>query len=175
LYKYLPVLSYSYLDQCIYSSCTLQAFGGDDSDVGSPRTNNAPAESSNISVDPVQTRDSNAQPIEQKSKPKKGNENSANEMDVSSVLPTGESYQSMGEILSSVDPVSPMPISGVESSAEKSAGKVAASNLNGKRSTFWGRSNVSYHLLIFFLSCINYQKPRNHMQLMILCFNLRIS
>jgi hypothetical protein len=153
------VLSYSYLDQCIYSSCTLQAFGGDDSDVGSPRTNNAPAESSNISVDPVQTRDSNAQPIEQKSKPKKGNENSANEMDVSSVLPTGESYRSMGEILSSVDPVSPMPISGVESSAEKSAGKVAASNLNGKRSTFWGRSNVSYHLLIFFLSCINYQKP----------------
>ncbi|KAH8498776.1 hypothetical protein H0E87_017633 [Populus deltoides] len=119
-----------------------KAFGGDDSDVGSPRTNNAPAESSNISVDPVQTRDSNAQPIEQKSKPKKGNENSANEMDVSSVLPTGESYQSMGEILSSVDPVSPMPISGVESSAEKSAGKVAASNLNGKRSTFWGRSNA---------------------------------
>lgn len=119
-----------------------KAFGGDDSDVGSPRTNNAPAESSNISVDPVQTRDSNAQPIEQKSKPKKGNENSANEMDVSSVLPTGESYRSMGEILSSVDPVSPMPISGVESSAEKSAGKVAASNLNGKRSTFWGRSNA---------------------------------
>ncbi|KAF9675658.1 hypothetical protein SADUNF_Sadunf09G0055200 [Salix dunnii] len=92
-----------------------KAFGGDDSDVGSPRTNNAPAESSNISVDP---------------------------MDVSSMLPAGESYRSMGEILSSVDPVSPMPISGVESSAEKSAGKVAASNLNGKRSTFWGRSNA---------------------------------
>uniref|UniRef100_A0A6N2L3B5 Rho-GAP domain-containing protein n=1 Tax=Salix viminalis TaxID=40686 RepID=A0A6N2L3B5_SALVM len=119
-----------------------KAFGGDDSDVGSPRTNNAPAESSNISVDPVQTRDSNAPPKEQKSKPKKGNENSENEMDVSSMLPAGESYRSMGEILSSVDPVSPMPISGVESSAEKSAGKVAASNLNGKRSTFWGRSNA---------------------------------
>ncbi|KAJ6716292.1 RHO GTPASE-ACTIVATING PROTEIN 7-LIKE [Salix koriyanagi] len=119
-----------------------KAFGGDDSDIGSPRTNNAPAESSNISVDPVQTRDSNAPPKEQKSKPKKGNENSENEMDVSSMLPAGESYRSMGEILSSVDPVSPMPISGVESSAEKSAGKVAASNLNGKRSTFWGRSNA---------------------------------
>ncbi|KAJ6310209.1 hypothetical protein OIU76_015023 [Salix suchowensis] len=122
--------------------CYNQAFGGDDSDVGSPRTNNAPAESSNISVDPVQTRDSNAPPKEQKSKPKKGNENSENEMHVSSMLPAGESYRSMGEILSSVDPVSPMPISGVESSAEKSAGKVAASNLNGKRSTFWGRSNA---------------------------------
>ena len=132
----------------------MQAFGGDDSDIGSPRTNNAPAESSNISVDPVQMRDSNAQLIGQQS-----NENSTSEMDASSVLPIGESYQSMGAILASADPVSPILISGLESSAEKSAGKVSASNLNGKRSTFWGRSNVSYHLLIFFQSLINYQEP----------------
>ncbi|CAK7330647.1 unnamed protein product [Dovyalis caffra] len=131
-------------DLCIrHLPYAYKAFGGDDSDVGSPRTNNGPAESSNMSVDPVQTIDSKGQFIEQQSKPKKGNENSTSEMDVSVVLPTGESYRSMGEILSSVDPVSPIPISGVESSAEKSVGKVAASNLNGKRSTFWGRSSGS--------------------------------
>ncbi|KAJ6302790.1 hypothetical protein OIU77_016810 [Salix suchowensis] len=119
-----------------------KAFGGDDSDVGSPRTNNAPSESSNISVDPVQMRDSNAQLTGQQSKQKKGNENSTSKMDASSVLPIGESYRSMGEILASADPVSPILISGLESSAEKSASKVSASNLNGKRSTFWGRSNA---------------------------------
>jgi hypothetical protein len=161
LFKLLSALTYGYLAQCIYSILLLQAFGGDDSDIGSPRTNNAPAESSNISVDPVQMRDSNAQLIGQQSKPKKGNENSTSEMDASSVLPIGESYQSMGAILASADPVSPILISGLESSAEKSAGKVSASNLNGKRSTFWGRSNVSYHLLIFFQSLINYQEPKN--------------
>ncbi|KAJ6777467.1 RHO GTPASE-ACTIVATING PROTEIN 7-LIKE [Salix koriyanagi] len=118
------------------------AFGGDDSDVGSPRTNNAPSESSNISVDPVQMRDSNAHLTGQQSKQKKGNENSTRKMDASSVLPIGESYRSMGEILASAEPVSPILISGLESSAEKSASKVSASNLNGKRSTFWGRSNA---------------------------------
>uniref|UniRef100_A0A6N2M6A6 Rho-GAP domain-containing protein n=1 Tax=Salix viminalis TaxID=40686 RepID=A0A6N2M6A6_SALVM len=119
-----------------------KAFGGDDSDVGSPRTNNAPSESSNISADPAQMRDSNAQLTGQQSKQKKGNENSTSKMDASSVLPIGESYRSMGEILASADPVSPILISGLESSAEKSASKVSASNLNGKRSTFWGRSNA---------------------------------
>ncbi|KAF9665779.1 hypothetical protein SADUNF_Sadunf16G0159200 [Salix dunnii] len=119
-----------------------KAFGGDDSDVGSPRTNNAPSESSNISVDPVQTRDSNAQLTGQQSKQKKGSENSTSKMDASSVSPIGESYRSMGEILASADPLSPILVSGLESSAEKSAGKVSASSLNGKRSTFWGRSNA---------------------------------
>ncbi|KAJ6315392.1 hypothetical protein OIU78_018810 [Salix suchowensis] len=87
-------------------------------------------------------RDSNAQLTGQQSKQKKGNENSTSKMDASSVLPIGESYRSMGEILASADPVSPILISGLESSAEKSASKVSASNLNGKRSTFWGRSNA---------------------------------
>ncbi|KAJ6755019.1 RHO GTPASE-ACTIVATING PROTEIN 7 [Salix purpurea] len=136
----LSALTYNYLAYIF--NFNLQAFGGDDSDVGSPRTNNAPYESSNISVDPVQMRDSNAQLTGQQSKQKKGNENSTSKMDASSVLPIGESYRSMGEILASADPVSPILISGLESSAEKSASKVSASNLNGKRSTFWGRSNA---------------------------------
>lgn len=120
----------------------VEAFGGDDSDVGSPRNNHALAESSSLPADSVQTRDPNIQLIEQPSKLKKGNENSINEVDPSNVSPTGESYRSMGEILSSMDPMPSLPISGLESSAEKPAGKVATSNLNGKRSTFWGRSNA---------------------------------
>lgn len=135
----------------------MQAFGGDDSDVGSPKNNHALAESSNLPVDSVQIRDPNVQLVEQQGKQKKGNENSINEMDVSNVLPAGESYQSMGEILSSMDPVPSLPLSGVESSAEKPASKVAPSSLNGKRSTFWGRSNVSHRLLMYCLSYINYK------------------
>ncbi|KAF2291953.1 hypothetical protein GH714_042295 [Hevea brasiliensis] len=117
------------------------AFGGDDSD-GSPRTNHAPAESSNLPVDSVQTRDPNVQLMEQPSKLKKGNDDSISDIHVSNVPAVGESCRSMGEILSSIDPVPSSPISGLDSSAEKPTGKVATSNLNGKRSTFWGRSNA---------------------------------
>ncbi|KAF2291833.1 hypothetical protein GH714_035784 [Hevea brasiliensis] len=70
-----------------------KAFGGDDSDVGSPRNNHAPADSSNL---PVQSRDPNVQLAEQPSKPKKGNDNSI-KMDVSNVSPVGDSYRSMGK------------------------------------------------------------------------------
>lgn len=126
----------------------MQAFGGDDSDGGSPKKNNVAAESSNLPIDFVQTRDPNVQLVEQPSKLKKANENPINEVEVSSVPPTGESYRSMGEILSAMDPVASLSASGLESSSEKLGGKVANSNLNGKRSTFWGRSNVSHYLLM---------------------------
>lgn len=125
----------------------IQAFGGDDSDVGSPRDNNAPAESSNLPVDPVQIGDPGVQVMEQQGKQKKGNENSITETEVSSVLPAGESYRSMGEILSSMDPGQPLSVSALESSAEKTVGKVTSSNLSAKRSAFWGRNNVSCHIL----------------------------
>lgn len=129
----------------VYSTIHLvhmQAFGGDNSD-GSPRNPHAPAESSNLPVDSVQTRDPNVQLMEQPSKLNKGNDDSLNEMDASNASPIGESYQSMGGILSSTDPIPSLHLSGLDSSAEKPNGKVASSNLNGKRSTFWGRSNVS--------------------------------
>lgn len=121
----------------------IQAFGGDDSDVGSPRNNDAPGESSKLPMDPLQIGDSGDQVIEQQGKQKKGNENPITEMEVSGVLPAGESYHLMGEILSSVDPGHPLSLSGLESSAEKPVGKVTSSNLSTKRSAFWGRSNVS--------------------------------
>ncbi|KAH9741720.1 Rho GTPase-activating protein 7 [Citrus sinensis] len=119
-----------------------KALGGDDSDVGSPRNNNASAESSKLPIDPIQIGDPGDQVIEQQGKQKKGNENSITEMEVSSVLPAGESYHSMGEILSSVDPGHPLSVSGLESSAEKPVGKGTSSNFSAKRSAFWGRSNA---------------------------------
>ncbi|KAJ8770901.1 hypothetical protein K2173_022073 [Erythroxylum novogranatense] len=117
-----------------------KAFGGDDSDAGSPRNNHASVETSSLPIASHQARDPNIQHVEQQ-KQKKGNDSLTNE-NVSNILPAGESYQSMGEILSSTDPVLTLPISGLESSTEKSAGKVTSSISNGKRSTFWGRSNV---------------------------------
>lgn len=119
-----------------------KAFGGDDSDVGYPRNNDAPGESSKLPMDPLQIGDSGDQVIEQQGKQKKGNENPITEMEVSGVLPAGESYHLMGEILSSVDPGHPLSLSGLESSAEKPVGKGTSSNLSTKRSAFWGRSNA---------------------------------
>ncbi|KAL9236969.1 hypothetical protein vseg_011571 [Gypsophila vaccaria] len=56
------------------------------------------------------------------------------------IVRTGESYRSMGEILSSTDPGPPLPICGPESSTERPACKLTGSN--AKRPTFWGRSSV---------------------------------
>lgn len=118
----------------------LQAFGGDDSDDGSPKEKHALAESS---LDPQQVRDPTVPLVEEQDDQKKVAENLINEMDPPSVSPAGESYRSMGEILSSMDPGHPLPVSGLESGAGKATSKVTGTNHNSKRSTFWGRSNVS--------------------------------
>lgn len=91
-------------------------------------------------------RDPDAQ-LEEQSKQNKGNENPINEIDLPSVLPSGESYRSMGEILSSMDPGRPLSTPGFESSTENPVAKAKGSSLNAKRSPFWGRSNVSYTIL----------------------------
>lgn len=118
-----------------------KAFGGDDSDVGSPTDNRASEVNSNL-LDSQPVRDSNIQIIEQQDKQNKGSESSINEMDSLSILPAVESQRSMGEILASMDPGLPLPVSGLESGAEKAVGKLTSSNPNGKRSTFWGRSTA---------------------------------
>lgn len=137
--------------------CT-QAFGVDDSDVGSPKENQASAQSSNLCVDPQQVRDPIVQLMEEQGDQKKGNENPIDEMEPPSVSPAGESYRSMGEILSSMDPGHPLPLSGLESGAGKAVSKVTGTNHNSKRSTFWGRSNVSVIALCFllFASIVNF-------------------
>lgn len=97
--------------------------------------------------------------------PKKGTENSVTEIEVSNFLPAGESYCSMGEILSSMDPGHALSVSGLESSAEKPVGKVTSSNLSVKRSAFWGRSNVSFYTFFIF--------TENYMIQMLTYINLR--
>ncbi|KAL4332449.1 hypothetical protein GQ457_07G043160 [Hibiscus cannabinus] len=118
-----------------------KAFGYDCSDVASPRNNDTQAESSTLAVDTLQMRYPDP-PLEEHGKQNKGNENLTNEMDVPSVLPTGESYRSMGEILSSMDPGHPISVPGLESSTEKPVGKARGSSITARRSNFWGRNNA---------------------------------
>ncbi|BBH02375.1 Rho GTPase activation protein with PH domain [Prunus dulcis] len=118
-----------------------RAFGGDDLDVGSPKGNHASAESSNLGV-PQPTRDPNVEVMESGTKQKKENGTSISETETPSASPAGESYRSMGEILSVMDPGHPLQVSGVESGNVKAVAKVTGSNHNAKRSAFWGRSNA---------------------------------
>ncbi|KAK9735941.1 hypothetical protein RND81_04G239600 [Saponaria officinalis] len=114
----------------------VQALGDDVSDE-SPRRDQALSANSKPRKDPQTYRESNGEESEQNT-PVKASENSNNAMG-SPVVTTGESYRSMGEILLSMDPGPPLPISGLESSAEKPTSKLSSSNV--KRSTFWGRSS----------------------------------
>jgi hypothetical protein len=129
-----------------------QAFGGDDSDVGSLTSNHAKAENSNLNAVP----DNHLS--EDKSKQRKGNENSVDEMDPPIVLPSTESYRSMGEILSSMDSGNHLPVIETQSGSGKQTGKASSgTSFSAKRSSFWGRSNVSLllfdHLLSMRLLC----------------------
>ncbi|WJX59276.1 Rho GTPase-activating protein 7, variant 2 [Trifolium repens] len=113
-----------------------QAFGGDDSDVGSSTSNHAKAENSNLNAVP----DNHLS--EDKSKQRKGNENSVDEMDPPIVLPSTESYRSMGEILSSMDSGNHLPVIETQSGSGKQTGKASSgTSFSAKRSSFWGRSN----------------------------------
>ncbi|RXI03143.1 hypothetical protein DVH24_003795 [Malus domestica] len=118
-----------------------KAFGVDDSDVGSPKGNHASAESSSSHV-PQTIRDPNVEVVERGSKPIKENENLISETETPSASPAGDSYRSMGEILSAMDPGHPLQVSGLESGTVKKVAKVTGSNHNAKRSAFWGRNNA---------------------------------
>ncbi|KAM1100511.1 hypothetical protein ACFX15_006733 [Malus domestica] len=118
-----------------------KAFGVDDSDVGSPKGNHASAQSSSSYV-PQPIRDPNVGVVERGSKPKKENENLISETETPSASPAGDSYRSMGEILSVVDPGHHLLVPGLDSGTAKTAAKVTGSNHNAKRSAFWGRSNA---------------------------------
>ncbi|XP_024639453.1 rho GTPase-activating protein 7 isoform X3 [Medicago truncatula] len=113
-----------------------QAFGGDDSDVGSSTSNHAQAENSNLNTVP------DTHLSEDKSKQRKVNENVVDD-DPPIVLPSTESYRSMGEILSSMDPGNHLPVIEAQSGTGKqTTGKTSSgTSFSTKRSTFWGRSN----------------------------------
>lgn len=112
-----------------------KAFGGDDSDVGSSSSNHVKVETSNPNAVP------DIQLSDDKSKQRKGNGNSVDEKDAPNVLPSPESYRSMGEILSSMDAGNHLPVPAVESVSGKQSGKASSTSFSSKRSTFWGRSN----------------------------------
>lgn len=125
---------------CVCVFFPIQAFGGDDSDVGSPRKNFNSASKSNLPVDSLSHRESNIQLIEQQGQQKQRK----NEMDVSSVLPDSEYHLSMGEVPYSMNQALPQSVVGLESCVEKSMNEHKSSTLNAKQSTFWGRSTVSF-------------------------------
>ncbi|ESW13495.1 hypothetical protein PHAVU_008G201400 [Phaseolus vulgaris] len=112
-----------------------KAFGGDDSDVGSSSSNHAKTENANLNAVPDTSLS------EDQNKQRKGSENPVDDNDPSNLLPSTESYRSMGEILSSMDPGNHLPIPVVESGSGKQTSKASSASFSSKRSTFWGRSN----------------------------------
>ncbi|KAK9673583.1 hypothetical protein RND81_12G176900 [Saponaria officinalis] len=116
----------------------VQALRGDDDSDVSPRGDHASSVNSKPRTDPETFRESNGE-LSGQNTPVKGSENMNNVMD-SPMVRTGESYRSMGDILSSMDPGPPLPIYGPESSAEKPNSKLGSSNV--KRPTFWGRNRT---------------------------------
>ncbi|KAK7385899.1 hypothetical protein VNO78_31849 [Psophocarpus tetragonolobus] len=112
-----------------------KAFGGDDSDVGSSSSNHAKTENANLNAVP------DTPLSEDQNKQRKGSENPVDENDASNLLPSTESYRSMGEILSSMDPGNHLPMPVVESGSGKQTGKASTASFSSKQSTFWGRSN----------------------------------
>lgn len=121
----------------------IQAYRGDDSDAGSPRVDyNLEAKSSSqVRSQPhVNSRAKEPQVLQLKA--------GENGSDTSMVSPAVDSYRSMGQILSSMDQGLPLSVPDLESSVEKTITKSASSNLNAKRSTFWGRNSVSYCLVV---------------------------
>ncbi|KAK7300246.1 hypothetical protein RJT34_11087 [Clitoria ternatea] len=111
-----------------------KAFGGEDSDVGSSSSNHVKTENAHVNAVP------DTPLSEDQNKLRKGSESAGDGNDASNLLPSAESYRSMGEILSSMDPGNHLPMSGVESGS-KQTGKASNASFSSKRSTFWGRSN----------------------------------
>lgn len=112
-----------------------QDFSGDDTDVESRRDSRVQGVTLKPTVNTQPHAVSNVPFSEQL-------ERCGNEVDDPCELAGSESQRSMGGILPSMDPAH--GISRRDSSADKSSSKLTPSNLNVKKSTFWGRSNVSF-------------------------------
>ncbi|XP_009790689.1 rho GTPase-activating protein 7-like isoform X2 [Nicotiana sylvestris] len=111
-----------------------KGFGGNDSDVGSPRDGCLQGVKLRPTVDSQSLAGFNVPLNEQP-------ERRGNETNALCELAGAESQRSMGEILSSMDPGPPLGVPGPDSCIEKPSSKLTPSNQNVKRSTFWGRSN----------------------------------
>lgn len=115
----------SFLD-CVFS----QGFGVEDSDAESPRDIHCSVES----TDPTRVKRQIEEPIK--------------DIEISSVSPTVKCYQSGREATPSDSPSTPLTAPRYTTSAEKPANKTTGlSTVNAKRSSSWGRGNVSFPLL----------------------------
>ncbi|KFK25490.1 hypothetical protein AALP_AA8G121400 [Arabis alpina] len=102
-----------------------KGFGVEDSDVESPRDIHCSVESTN---GPTRVKRQIEEPIK--------------DIEISSVSPTGNCYQSGRESMPSVNPSTPLSAPKYTTSAEKPANKITGlSTANAKRSSSWGRSN----------------------------------
>ncbi|XP_057479282.1 rho GTPase-activating protein 7-like [Actinidia eriantha] len=115
-----------------------KAFGGDDSDGGSPRNTLKSTAIANPPVDSESVREPNIQFNEEQVQQKP----SENDVDSPSILPSNDVHRSMGEILSSMNKGIPQSVVGAEACGEKSMNKLTSSAVNVKRSTLWGRSTA---------------------------------
>ncbi|KAK4492342.1 hypothetical protein RD792_003146 [Penstemon davidsonii] len=116
-----------------------KAIGNDDSDDGSSKQNRNLRANVNPILDTRPTSDSNVPVSGQLDRSKKVRENM---VDASAEILSNDSQRSMGDILSSMDQELHQSIPGNESLADKTLQKFTNSNLNSKKSTFWGRKNA---------------------------------
>lgn len=114
-----------------------QPFGGDETDVESPGSNHVKAENAKSNAD------HETQLSEDQNRQKKGNDRLVDIKDASNMSPITEPYRSMGEILSSMDHGNHLPVPGLGPGPGKQSSKASGTNFTSKRSTFWGRNNVS--------------------------------
>ncbi|CAN4119813.1 unnamed protein product [Withania somnifera] len=108
-------------------------FGGDDSDVESPRDTHVQGITLEPTVDTHPHAATNVPFSEQL-------ERCGNEVDSPCELAGSEAQRAMVELLSSVN--LPHGISGPDSRPDKPSSKPTPSDLNVRRSTFWGKSNT---------------------------------
>ncbi|XP_068658469.1 rho GTPase-activating protein 7-like isoform X2 [Aristolochia californica] len=116
-----------------------KVFGVDDSDADSPRENQTSA--TNLKPQNNSTGQLSDQCIL-----KKSSEIPLMEKGAPSVLPASECHQSMRDILSSMDPVLSLPISGADLCAEMPVAKPSVSNASVKRSAYWERNSARKNL-----------------------------
>lgn len=123
-----------------------QAVGNDDSDDETPVHNNIMGRKLDVAVDTRSSRDSKTSVTDQLS-PLKAHDNM---IDASTDKPGNESQRSVGEILSSMNQELHQSVSGPELSGEKPVAKHTNTNIgSAKKSTFWGKKNVSLIFILF--------------------------
>ncbi|KAK4765446.1 hypothetical protein SAY86_026536 [Trapa natans] len=113
-----------------------KAFGSDDSGVGTPRNNQTSPGNLNSLVDTQPSGDFALQ--QQQIQQNIEIDNSSHKADIPIVLPINEHFCYVGEILSSIRPGH--NLSGLEGGVTRSTSKTSGSNVNNKRSAFWGRN-----------------------------------